>query len=457
MSVYVPLPLTDNEGIFGCVGNALVHGAYLYRDVWDHKPPFLFAHFWLLSLFNSSPEVVFHLYAIFIHCLNALLLYFLAKKWLGNFQWLSPLFYFVLVLPPYFQSWTPQPELLMQPLLLAALLFVRSGNPYRWLLAGALSALGFFTKQSFLLYLPLFFIENPFMGITQALWFFAGMDLTAVGIVLPFFTTGRIDDLWFAIWGFNQFYVQHGWDHFFQQPEFRNGILLWYQRIFLTYSAAFIAVLGFVWNFIYRLSKKMEEADGDLVLWLCISIIMTIASGYFFTYYSIVLLPPLSVILPLVLRKTYRMNMFYSSLLVIVILAGPITTLATFSSSKTEDLMWSNYLTDRNQAAKEMGGYLKTISRNGDTLLAWSMEPQVYVYSGLKIFPGLKTPLVDHLVVMPSEEERLHKAFLESPPRFVVISTYDQVVVPPEWLTKELNKKWMLSHEVGKLRLFLSI
>jgi hypothetical protein len=457
MSVYLHLPLTDNEGIFTCVGQALANGALLYRDIWDHKPPLLFTHFWLLSRIGGDPGLSLHLYAIFIHALNAVLLFFLAKKWLGSANWLSPLFYLVLALPPYFQSWTPQPELLMQPFLLAGWLLVQKKGHYRWLLAGILSACGFFTKQSFLIYLPLFFMENPFWGASEALWFFAGMDLTAMVVVLPFFTSGRMDDLWYATWGFNHFYLQNGWDHFFQHPEFREGVLRWYRRISGAYGITFAIAFGFLVKCIYQSFSKKTEGTGSLALWFFLSMLSTAISGYFFTYYSIVLLPPLSIILARVLVKFHRTHAREAYVLGFLLLMGPLVSWATFTDMKADDLMWSNYPTDRNSAAKEMGLYLKTIAKPGDTLLAWSMEPQLYAYSVLQMYAGLKTPLIDHLFIIPGETERLKETFDKAPPRLLIISDYAPIAPPPDFIGKEPDKKWAPTYQIGKLRLFTHI
>src|SRR5579862_8416781 len=85
-------PFTENEGMFTCAAQEMVDfGSKLYRDVWDHKPPVLFVHAVLIRELSQLDELHVHLYVLFIHCLNAILILLLARKF-GMTQmgcWLS--------------------------------------------------------------------------------------------------------------------------------------------------------------------------------------------------------------------------------------------------------------------------------------------------------------------------------------------------------------------------------
>jgi 4-amino-4-deoxy-L-arabinose transferase-like glycosyltransferase len=452
---YLHIPLTDNEGVFAYIGQELSSGAKLYQDVWDHKPPLLFIHFLLLKKIGGDEEAFLHIYAALIHCVNALLLFWLGKRWLGDRSWWCAITYVVLILPPFFQCWTPQAEFLMEPFLLGGLLAVNGKKPWRWLLGGCLFACGFFTKQSFIFYLPLFFLGNAFAGPLEALYFFAGMDLMALLTVLPFMLDGRLNELWYAIWGFNRFYVENGWTWFSYHPEFRNGLVLWLIKVAEVYGLFFLAAFYFIVNRVVKnVNKKESKESPFLICWLISSLTMVVTSGYFFPYYSVVLILPLSVLTPIVFVELQKKHSLPVLLLIVFLVTGPLVSWLTVCHSGTDALEWSGYLKVHNVAAREMGEYLKSIAKPGDQLLAWSMEPQIYVYSSLSASNYIKTPLVNHLRIMPNVELKAKEAFLKSPPRFVVISHYDQVNSPPSWLMEDVARNRKLFYSIGKLELF---
>jgi hypothetical protein len=126
-------------------------------------------------------------------------------------------------------------------------------------------------------------------------------------------------------------------------------------------------------------------------------------------------------------------------------------------SSGVSALYWSSYLTEQNQDAKAMGLYLKSIAKPGDRLLAWMMEPQIFVYSGLRMAAGLKTPLVNHLQVMPEEQVYFTATFSKQPPQFIVVSRDEQVAALPGWLGEELQKNWESVKRAGRLELYIPL
>jgi hypothetical protein len=453
---YVHVPLTDNEGVYAYIGRSLLSGAKLYQDIWDHKPPLLFLHFLILAKLGGNEEILLHLYAGVIHCVNVTLLFWVGKKWLGNKSWWCSLTYILLILPPFFQCWPPQAELLMEPFLLIALLLLDKKASWRWLLLGALLVCGFFTKQSFLFYLPLFFLGNALVGPLEVVYFFVGMDVLVLLVVLPFLAEGRLDQLWYATWDFNREYVANGWAWFSHHPEFRQGLMLWIVKMLEVYGLFFLAFFYFVWDTFRQPNKgKYAKQDILLILWFLLSFAMVAVSGYFFPYYSIVFLLPLSVLAPVVLLKLCQNHLRLSWLLVVLAVTGPLVSWGTVWASGDGALAWSGYLKSHNESAKETGCYLRSIAKPGDKLFAWTMEPQIYIYSGLSALPYLKDPLVNHLLVMPDELNRTKEEFDKNPPRFVVISYYDQVNDPPAWLIDELQDRWLSINPKEKIKIFI--
>jgi hypothetical protein len=77
-SLVEPAQFSD-EGTYADIGWALNHGAVLYRDVWDNKPPGVY---WLAAALTrvSTSVLAFHLLALLIAALGALAVWLLARR-----------------------------------------------------------------------------------------------------------------------------------------------------------------------------------------------------------------------------------------------------------------------------------------------------------------------------------------------------------------------------------------
>lgn len=64
---YRNLAFTDNEGIYGAVAQELGHGARLYTDVWDHKPPLIYLEYEAIQKFFGTSEKALHDSVAFCH------------------------------------------------------------------------------------------------------------------------------------------------------------------------------------------------------------------------------------------------------------------------------------------------------------------------------------------------------------------------------------------------------
>ncbi len=120
---YFDMPLVENESFFGCVAQQMERGAFLYRDIWDHKPPFLFWMYIALRAIFGKGELGIHLAALFILYINALLLVGLSKKigFARRDSWLAAFLYVIFQASPLLLGWTLQADLIMQPFIIGAI------------------------------------------------------------------------------------------------------------------------------------------------------------------------------------------------------------------------------------------------------------------------------------------------------------------------------------------------
>jgi len=426
---YFFLPYTDNEGAFVLIGGEMARGARLYADIWDHKPPLLFGQSWLLQRFFSLTEIHLHLYGLLIHAANAWLIYGVAKRlWFSRAgAWASAMAYLLFLFPPLFQPWAVEADLLMQPLLLLSFWAAFSQKGWRHFFSGVLWAGAFFTKQSALFILPVYLMAGAFADVPKILRWWAGAGLTAVMVMLPFMLDGRWTDFYSALIGFNQYYVEKGWLFFFATPVFRDFLVQWFKVAGFTYGLAFLVWGLGNWG---KFSQPLHPRTFFfLTVWFLGAMVSCGVSGYFFTYYFMALLPPLALGTGLAWmkwKKTQRKDLMACFWLMG---AGVAAAAINLGGLKDKVFSYAQYPVPRYFADKAMGHLIAGQAKPGDKLLAWSDDPQIYVYAGLR--PSVKTPFINHLTGMPDEAWNTLDNFNRQPPAYCVVSRMDQVITPP--------------------------
>src|SRR5262245_61907578 len=78
------LPLDRDEGGFAYIGWVWNQGQLPYRDAFDNKPPMLYlAYRTAIELCGANAEGV-HLFFLSLGCLQVVLLYRIARRWMGE-------------------------------------------------------------------------------------------------------------------------------------------------------------------------------------------------------------------------------------------------------------------------------------------------------------------------------------------------------------------------------------
>ena len=437
------LALTEDEGIFGTVAQEMGNGARLYTDVWDHKPPLIYIEYEILYKTFGITEVPVHVAVVLCHWICALLIFFLIKRLgFGDTEAFAAAFlYPVLVSPPWFQSWTGRSDLTMQPWLLGAFILIQTKRSWSAFAAGVLWAAAFFTKQTALIYLPLFFFFSSKPRLETVVEFLGGADLVAAIIAAPFYCSGRMDDFWGAVWGVNTLYISSGWQTSLANSSRFMAKLNWELKI-MTNLAGFFAAACYAAVDAARetVAKAVLRPYSFMVLWLILALLGCGLSGRLANYYFVALIAPLAGLGGIVGTQIKGRTLRLGFLLLAV--APPLYAYWSVFETRPDALGMGWYQMDRLEAARSVGLVLKNIAGKGDYLLAWTTEPEIYVYSRLPL-ALVKTPLVNHLAFMPSEIESARLKFIEKPPKFIVLSDFDQTFPPPTWLVSGVKKNYM--------------
>ena len=399
---YGSVPLTINEGIYATIGQALGAGKHLYQDIWDHKPPLVFGLYALALRVFPDVEVASRALAGLAQALTGLFLALIAQRLGASRQvlrWVLGL-YLVLLLPPQLQTWSAQADSLMLPFLLAAFWVAlhpdRSAK--RAALAGALWALAFLVKQTALFFLPLFFLA-PVALKDRGQWFLVGLNAVVIPLAVPFFLNGS-NQLWAqAVWGANFAYVAGGWQAWLTQAESRAMTLDWLWRAALVYLPFLVAaVLG--WR--GRAPEDALEGAGKrwAWAWLGLGALSCAASGKFFNYYAVALLPPLAYLVAVELGKEGASGGRRWATL------GLAAVCASFLLVRLDEplaLKQGQYSLERMGAARAAGVYIKANAKPGQALWVRSYESQIYAYAAMQ--PCCSRYFVrDHRLAMGGEE-----------------------------------------------------
>ncbi|HXL73300.1 MAG TPA: hypothetical protein VN963_06705, partial [bacterium] len=364
--------------------------------------------------------------------------------------WASVLAYALLLIPPLFQTWTVEADLLIQPFLLLSFWAAFSKNNWSNFLSGALWAAAFFTKQSALFLLPVYLMAGSFADIPKILKWLAGAGLVTAAAVLPFALDGRWVDFYSALIGFNQYYIEKGWLFFFATPDFRDFLIHWLKVAGFTYGFIFLySVLGSFGP----LSKPLHSRTFFfLSVWFLGVLASCCVSGYFFTYYFIALLPPLALGMGLALMKMKETRRFDLGLCFLVIAAVTMFIEANTWGLQDKVFAYAQYPPSRYFADKAMGMAIASEAKPDDRLLAWGDDPQIYVYAGLS--PSVKTPFINHLEGRPVDALKTFSDFDRQPPRYCVMSRMDQVLTPPLWFETQLKNRYTKVKTIGDLDLY---
>ncbi|MDR3765345.1 MAG: glycosyltransferase family 39 protein [Acidobacteriota bacterium] len=153
----ISTPPGRDQGTYLTVGNSLLHGKVLYRDIWDNKPP---AIFYVSAAVGAVFGRVFWSPAamdILLAALGCLLLYRLVRPLLGVFGASVALILYAAWHSRFMYYWIAQPEMYQGVCALGICLLLRWQGIHwrlRYVLAGLLMAFAFLLKYTFAVAVP---------------------------------------------------------------------------------------------------------------------------------------------------------------------------------------------------------------------------------------------------------------------------------------------------------------
>lgn len=401
LALYAPFlgtPFERDEGVYATVAQGLLSGQIPYRDLFDNKPPLVYA--WYALSFLVFGEQVFapRLFAAALLA-GAAFVIFLQVRLLfpPRVAYLAAGLFALAMGVPYVALHANTEALMMLPLMASLLAFtlgITGERPGWFALAGALASLALMTKQVAVWNLLVLLIVAPWWRLKQghsglqvilpSLWT-AGAALTVIAVTLaPFAAWGALDDFFYANVVYNFGYV---------------GLTSYAERIFhvkraLLFALYFVGataplVAGSLAGLALTLRKSLSPAHVLAVAWAAASALGVSMGGRFYPHYFLQIVPSLAFFSALALDRHLaalpqlppRPLLAAAGGLVFVALAtnGLLWVAPRATEERLSDDVY--YQKEWEASSRELAEYIAARTSPDDRILNYGREGQLYFYA----------------------------------------------------------------------------
>ena len=407
-------------------------GRFLYRDIWDNKPPFLYL---LYAVFNGD-QFTLRFISFLFGITAVIFFYVLAKRLLTQrIASITTVLFAILFGLPLLEGNIANAENFMLPIILLAALFVvsythRQKRNMLFLAGGLLSCaflfkvVGLFDFSAFLFFLCMYSfhgVEKIGKQIRLLTPFIISFIAPIVFVAFFFFVMGAFGEFYAASFGQNIGYVGYGNAFIISQ-----GFLLF--KVLLL--GAFILIL-----FLKR--RLISTTTLFILLWLGFSLFNAFFSQRPYTHYLLVLVPSFSLFVGLVLYwySTHQKKYFKIGLLSLVILIivlyrnfwiyekiGPYYANVTmFLLNKKSVNAYQQFFDKKTPGDYAVASYISLHTKPTDNIFIWGNNAQIYKLTN-KLPPG-KYTVAYHVMSSKKNLEETYKAVISKRPKFIIVSS----------------------------------
>lgn len=426
-----------DEGIYQTLGIGMNAERFLYRDIFDNKPPLLY---FLYSLV-SSDQFTIRFLSLIAGILAIAAFYFLAKKLFENRKavFVSTGFFAIMFGLPLIEGNIANAEnFMLFPNILGAILVLKSleisvQNKKNKLLlyAGLILGISFLLKIVALFDFTAFLVFLLFVNFSKNL----RNELKIENLIkdlkntLPF-VLGFIAPI-FLVAVF--FFINNAFSYFLKAVLFNNLGYVSYGNKFIISQGLLIfklILLGLFSLFVFSKRKAYGNSFIFVFLWFGFSLFNAYFSQRPYTHYVLVLLPAFSLMLGL-----FVLNKNFSKLSGIFMLTTFIALLLSFGFYVKTIFYYQNFMSfllgqksvysyqrffDKNTPNDyDLAGYINSRSIPSDNIFIWGNNAQVYKLTG-KLPPGRYT-VSYHITNYKDGFENTKNGLLVSDPKFIII------------------------------------
>lgn len=450
-----------DEGIYEVLGASMNNGRLLYRDIWDNKPPILYA---IYALFGGDQFAV-RLLSLVFGLASVIVFFLLAKKLFGQTRSVfiaTCLFAFLFAIPLLEGNIANAENFMALPILISALFLASHASRQESLLTlsrNTLLKIGVLLSLAFLIKIVAIFDAAAFVCFFLIATFPHVLKMSELKKLTPF-VIGFFGPILLTTF----YFLVNGafWD-FFTAAFAQNIGYVSYGNQFLFPQGLLVLKLGILALFLFFLFLKrhhLSKATLFIIVWLAFSLFNAFFSHRPYTHYLLVLLPSFSLLVGLIFwdKKWQKVTISLTVITVFVVLTN-------FSLSGKTMFYYQNFLSflfhqksvneyqaffdRRTPTDYTLSSFIKTHAGKDDQLFIWGNNAQVYVLSN-KLPPGRYT-VAYHMTATPQSIKETETTVLRVKPKFIIVTDMSR---PLPFPLAQYEQKLMLNKSIIYERIF---
>lgn len=397
--LYLPAldnPFERDEGVYATIAQGLLEGLVPYRDLFDNKPPLVYAWYALGFVLFGESVVAPRLIAALLLSLTTLAVYGEARLLFAKgVAYVATGLFALGTGLPWIALHANTEAYMLLPLvgsLLAFTLGLRRRNGWWLLAAGVLGGMAMMTKQVALW-------NVIALAVVAAVWHWrrnglnrrivvppgqvlAGASISVGAVAIPFALAGALSDLFYASLSYNFLYVS-SLSLVERLVNLGYGLL-----VFFGIAAPLISASIFGVYLVFR--RPRRSLDYLVLLWALASAIGVASGGRFYPHYFLHLVPAMSILAAITIYNLWRGRNLrrlvkpavLTGLVLLVVSAGTNAVLLAVPRQAEEELapsvfhqkMWE-------QDSEAIGDYIEERTDPDQTIFNFGRESQIYFYA----------------------------------------------------------------------------
>jgi hypothetical protein len=381
------IPMTRDEGAYGYLGKLAVKGFTPYVDFYEMKPPLLFYLYGLGGSLFGFTDSGLRLFGLVLNLASCILIFFILSRYIQkHYAMVSAALFTMLSINPFAFGFTMVAEHIVNTFLLLSIFLAHKSYDLKGfkflLMGGAAFSIAILTKQSAVVFAPLFLLffileRNKQPWIRQTIWFAAGALIPAILVLLYFMLTESLDE---AMYWLIKYPAQYSSTVGFEKGM---GFLNFFFKKITGFQITLFVIAAFaiVGNLIYIIRKP----NSWLILYFLLALISILPGLRFYGQYWLLMFVPLAMMTGTALNqldlKRNTVATFCGLLIVVSILFETVSRKGFYFFKGHSTHIDQLFVNNPFEAVRKLSEYAGTLMKDNDTFMMLGSEPQAYLYA----------------------------------------------------------------------------
>ncbi|MGE0478845.1 MAG: ArnT family glycosyltransferase [Phycisphaerae bacterium] len=466
-AAHLRIDVVDDQ-MFGYYGWRILHGATVYLDVWDNKPPGIYWINALGFLLGGGEHYggVIALCVLALCAAHACFFCICSSLYFRDAAAVATIIASFYLTHAYYQTGANRTETFLVAFeLAAALIYIRAharDRWFKWLVVGALCGCAALCKQVGLAAWGAMGLHTIFLmftrdlsvaaGVRRGVLLVAGLALTLTAASAYLASQGALAEAWFATVTFNRAYFAVGHSKFFD--IYVNYMLLSQEVLAVLLLPILMAIAALLHAFLWWVRPRLTppEIEAPLrsirptcphamvffLIWFAIAAYGAAVSPHRFRHYVIPIVPPLLLMAGQLVNVLQAEMGLLRRLQQRAWVAAAFVAMGYFSLGagqrqlETVSKIYIARIEQREPAVwEEIGNEVAALTRPGDRIQCWDYLPGVYLQARrLNACRFTTTEKIGQVGAQADFIKReLYDTLMRSPPELIAMSanTYDMI------------------------------